>query len=238
MEVNNSFYDQYGDRWYTAYDDPIALLRAEGRLKAKWVISRIPSTSLILDVGCGAGFLCNQLAAQGHKVTGIDQSASSLQVAATHDPTRSVRYVQGDALQLPFEDASFDVVTNMDFLEHVDRPEISVRECARVLKPGGLFFYHTFNRSWLSHLFVIKSVEWFVKNTPERMHVLDLFIKPKELIEMCKSSGLTPIEQIGIRPVPKLSWVKMAWTREVPRDFEFETSSWLGMSYMGLAVRR
>jgi 2-polyprenyl-6-hydroxyphenyl methylase/3-demethylubiquinone-9 3-methyltransferase len=66
-EVNNAIYDNYGDQWYTAVDDPIALLRAENKVKSPWVLSRIKTPSLILDVGCGAGFLTNELALAGHK---------------------------------------------------------------------------------------------------------------------------------------------------------------------------
>ena len=81
-EVDNSIYDQYGDQWYSAVDDPIALLRVENKVKAPWILSRIQGPSVILDVGCGAGFLSNERALAGHHVTGVDLSESSLNVAA------------------------------------------------------------------------------------------------------------------------------------------------------------
>ena len=64
--------------------------------------------------------------------------------------------------------------------------EVEFAEMARVLRPGGLLFFHTFNRSWLAWLVVIKGVEWFVRNTPKDMHVLHLFLKPSEVEAMCR----------------------------------------------------
>src|SRR5262245_2854642 len=79
-QVNNDFYHQLGERWYTAEDDPIALLRAESRARNPWIASNIlqafPSGEVrVLDIGCGGGFLSNYLAGAGFNVTGIDASA-------------------------------------------------------------------------------------------------------------------------------------------------------------------
>ena len=75
--VNNDIYSALGARWYDADDDPVALLRAESRLRNPWVGRRIDDTfgerrCAVLDIGCGAGFLSNSLAAAGHRVTGLD----------------------------------------------------------------------------------------------------------------------------------------------------------------------
>src|SRR5690606_17460525 len=184
-KINNEIYDSLGERWYTAYDDPIALLRAENRVKLPWIVERIImhkiENPLILDVGCGAGFLCNELSEKGYRVKGIDLSRESLAIARQYDKTKLVEYQIADAYKLPFQANSFDVITCLDFLEHVDRPHEVIREISRVLKPGGLFFFHTFNRNILSWLLIIKAVELLVKNTPKDMHVIDLFIKPSEL---------------------------------------------------------
>ncbi|QDE65942.1 hypothetical protein BHS09_02385 [Myxococcus xanthus] len=98
-----------------------------------------------------------------------------------YDGTGSVDYRVADAYVLPFDDGCFDVVTCMDFLEHVEEPARVVAEAARVLAPGGLFFFHTFNRNWLAGLIIIQAVEWFVPNKPDHLHVLRLFITPEEL---------------------------------------------------------
>jgi len=241
--VNNAFYNLYGDRWYTAKDDPIALLRAETRVKFPWVLKKLkhlglhPKETSILDVGCGAGFLANPLAGEGYQVTGIDMSEDSLSVARRFDSTKSVNYMHADAYSLPFPDHSFDVVTAMDFLEHVEDPASVIKELSRVLKPGGIFIFHTFNRNFLAYLVIIKLVEWLVKNTPKNMHILRLFIKPAELLGHCRSAGLKEDELIGIRPkFSKISWRDIKYG-EVPDTFEFKLTSSLKLSYMGSAIK-
>jgi len=240
--INNAFYDSLGEKWYHASDDPVALLRAEAKLRNAWIADYIErqlgQESFVLDIGCGGGFLSNALASCGHKVTGVDLSEESLAVARHYDSTHSVRYMHGDAYALPFEDKSFDVVAAMDFLEHVLEPERVVREAARVLKPGGLFFFHTFNRNALSWFIVIKGVEWFVKNTPKDLHVYRFFIKPKELVGMCKRAGLDLKELKGCAPkvFTKAFW-KLLTTREVPHDFEFHFTRSKLMGYTGVVEK-
>lgn len=241
-QVNNGIYDLYGDRWYTAYDDPVALLRAESRTKLPWVLERIKQADLgansqILDIGCGAGFLSNALAREGYHVTGVDLSSDSLQVACRHDSTGKARYVTADAYELPFADRSFDVVTAMDFLEHVEDPNKVIQEVSRVLKPGGLFFYHTFNRNLISHFVVIKLVEWFVKNTPKDMHIIRLFLKPKEVENFCRQAGMKPIETAGIRPVFSTIPLKNYFTGIVPESLRFKITESTLLSYIGYAVK-
>ncbi len=241
-EINNECYETLGERWYEAWDDPIALLRAESKLKHPWIIERISKHFKfgpvdILDVGCGAGFLTNELAGYGHKVTGIDLSGDSLRVARNHDHTHTVDYREADAFALPFHENSFDVVTCMDFLEHVHSPGLCIQEISRVLKPGGLFFFHTFNRNLVSWVLVIKGVEWLVKNTPKNMHVIELFIKPAELERYCHQAGMETEEWTGIRPVFSSIPIKNLFTRIVPPGLKFVLTDSLGLSYMGYAIK-
>ena len=235
--INNDIYDQLGDRWYTAHDDPVALLRAESKLKTPWIRDRLPLGARVLDVGCGAGFLSNSLASTGSAVTGLDLSTDSLRVAREHDATRSVEYIAGDAYRLPFEDASFDAVTAMDFLEHIDRPAEFIREVSRVLRPGGRFFFHTFNRNHLAHLVIIKLVEWLVANTPRHMHVIDLFLKPSEVAAMCSDAQMSVNEMTGIKPIFSTITLRDLVNRRVPENFAFEFTSSLKLSYLGFATK-
>jgi 2-polyprenyl-6-hydroxyphenyl methylase/3-demethylubiquinone-9 3-methyltransferase len=239
--VNREIYDRLGDRWYTAKDDPVALLRAENRCRNPWISEELAKKFAghpcrVLDVGCGAGFLANDLARRGHAVVGLDSSAEALSVAAAHDETRSVVWKHNDADPLPFDANSFEVVCAMDFLEHVPRPEAIVREVARVLAPGGLFFFHTFNRSLRAWLVVIKGVEWFVRNTPANLHVLSLFIRPDELRSMCQKHGLLVETLRGYNPkVWSLAFLRMLATGEVGDDFEFDFSRSTSLGYVGVA---
>ena len=240
--IDNAIYERLGERWYDAHDDPVALLRAEARLRNPWIEKNVAGAfrppADVLDIGCGAGFLSNALARAGHRVIGLDASTEALEIAARHDSTRTVDYRRGDARSLSFPDASFDVVCAMDFLEHVEDPARVVAEAARVLRPSGLFFFHTFNRNPIAWLVVIKGVEWFVKNTPRDMHVLDMFVKPTELRAACESSGLDVVDLLGVRPALDRAFFSMLATRVVPPEFSFVHTKSLVCGYSGFARKR
>ena len=242
--INNVIYDRYGERWYTARNDPIALLRAEARGRNPWIISEIAArfsgkSIRVLDIGCGAGFLANELALHGYNVTGLDTSEPTLEVARRHDSTGTVDFRVGDAYQMDFRDGAFDVVCAMDFLEHVERPEGIVREVSRVLKAGGLFFFYTFDRNLLAWLVVIKGVEWFIRNTPRDMHHLQYFIKPDELRRMCRENGLEVTLCRGMAPkIFHASFWKTVATGIVDDRFTFVFTPHILMAYIGYAIRK
>lgn len=240
--VNNEVYETLGERWYRAEDDPIALLRAESRLHNRWIAGELARRfgsrpACVLDVGCGGGFLSNHLGYLGHRVTGLDASGDALAIASRYDSSGSVRYQQGDALSLPYESGCFDVVCAMDFLEHVENPDRVIAEAARVLKPSGLLFFHTFNRSFLSWLVVIKGVEWFVRNTPRNLHLFRLFVKPAELRASCERHGLVGLQLRGVRPVLGRAFFSMLLTRRVSSDFAFTFTPSTQLGFSGVAQK-
>jgi 2-polyprenyl-6-hydroxyphenyl methylase/3-demethylubiquinone-9 3-methyltransferase len=242
--VNNQFYDDLGERWYNDDEHIIALLRAESVLKLDYVRgilqqNRLGPGTRVLDIGCGAGFLSNGLAADGYHVTGIDQSAGSLAVAQRHAPRRSqVNYRTADAYQLPFADHSFDSVLMMDFLEHVDKPERAIAEASRVLKPQGLLIFYTFNRTLPAKFLAIHAVELIARDCPKHFHVWHLFIKPEELSEMAAKADLMVRAFQGLRP-RFLQWPFWAslLRRRVHPDFAFQFTGSLRLGYMGYAVK-
>jgi 2-polyprenyl-6-hydroxyphenyl methylase / 3-demethylubiquinone-9 3-methyltransferase len=242
--INLEVYDELGARWYEADDDPIALLRAEARLRNPWIVERIAAelgrgAKRVLDVGCGGGFLANALAEAGHSVEGIDLSEPSLEIARRYDRTGRVKYRRADAYDLPHAPGELDVVCAMDFLEHVDRPDRVIAQAARVLRPGGLFFFHTFDRTFLSWLIVVKGVEWAVRNTPKNLHLHEMFIPPADLERMCVAAGLEMAELRGMRPeVFSLAFWRMLATGRVPKSFRFAFTKRPGMAYIGYARRR
>ncbi|MBX3159304.1 MAG: bifunctional 2-polyprenyl-6-hydroxyphenol methylase/3-demethylubiquinol 3-O-methyltransferase UbiG [Deltaproteobacteria bacterium] len=235
-EIDNGWYADLGARWYTADDTPIALLRAEARHRNPWIARVIGDAPLeVLDLGCGAGFLANYLGARGHRVTGIDTTAENLRVAEQHDRTRRVVYRVGDARRLPFPDGGFDVACAMDLLEHVEEPEQVIAEASRVLAPSGLFFFHTFNRTWLANLIVIKGVELFVRNTPADLHVLRMFLTPEEVAGMLRAHGLELVELRGSRPRFRWPLWRMLFTGRVGDDFGFTFTSSTRLGFTGIA---
>jgi 2-polyprenyl-6-hydroxyphenyl methylase/3-demethylubiquinone-9 3-methyltransferase len=240
--VNNTWYAELGARWYAADDTPIALLRAESRHRNPWIADEItrtfgPAPCRVLDLGCGGGFLSNYLAERGHAVTGVDTTAENLAVARANDRSRTATYELADACALPYGRNSFDVVCAMDLLEHVEEPARVIAEASRVLAPGGLFVFHTFNRTWQAKLIVIKGVEWFVRNAPRDLHVFRLFVTPDELRAMCHASGLEPLEIRGSRP--RFGWPlwRMVLTGKVGDDFAFTTTPSIKLGYTGIARR-
>ena len=246
--VNNSYYDELKDRWYTAQNNPIALLRAESRLHSHWIIHEIqnsptlknkhPKDIKILDIGCGAGFVSNALAKHSYSVTGLDSSLESLEVAKTHDVTESVEYTYGDAYKLPFDSQTFNVVVALDFLEHVSQPESVIAEVSRVLKPKGLFFFHTFNQTFWSWLIIIKCVEWFIPNTPPNMHVYHLFIPLEKLTQMCITNDLTLVNVVGSTPcITPHFLASLLFKRKISENLEFKFTKNTKLSYCGIAVK-
>lgn len=238
--INNDFYETLHEKWYTAQDHPIALLRAENAIRSPWVAQEIRCRRgeklQVLDIGCGGGLLTNHLAMNGYDVTGIDLSYSSLEVAKHFDQTRKVRYLRANAYELPFKNESFDVVCAMDILEHVENPQKLIQEAARVLRKNGLFFFHTFNRNVLSYLLVIKGIDWFVKNAPQNMHVYHLFITPEEMKVMCNRESLSVDLLVGLVP-NACSWAfwKILFTGKISKNFEFCFVDNLATGYCGIA---
>jgi 2-polyprenyl-6-hydroxyphenyl methylase/3-demethylubiquinone-9 3-methyltransferase len=242
-EVNLKCYDQFGELWYESQNHPIALLRAESNLFIPWLIEEFSSQEggnnlKVLDLGCGGGLISNPVSCEGHQVVGIDLSENSLKIAKKHDSTHQVQYLKMDACELKFPNEMFDAVLAMDLLEHVEKPENVIREASRVLKKGGKFYFHTFNRTWFSYLLVIYGVEKFVQNTPSQLHVYRFFIRPKELRAFLLHEGLFLETMRGVSP--NLEW-KVLWSflkkRTVPQDFRFQFGSSLSSGYVGIAYK-
>jgi 2-polyprenyl-6-hydroxyphenyl methylase/3-demethylubiquinone-9 3-methyltransferase len=239
--VDNAFYDTLDEAWYDGRNVAMAILRKEAEFKNAWIRREIaaafgPAPVAVLDVGCGGGFVSNDLAGS-HVVTGLDRSRRSLAVARRHDRTRSVRYVHGDAYHLPFADQSFSVVCAMDLLEHLEEPERCLAESARVLKPGGLLFFQTYNRTPLAYVFFV----WGVNRTPGAVpntHVYRLFIAPGRLRAHCSSARLDVRALTGFAIAPTWPALKTVFGRYDGIDrFRYQFTSSLAGGYLGFAEK-
>jgi len=163
-----------------------------------------PTGKQALEVGCGGGLVCEEIARLGFDVTGIDPSGPSLEAAIRHARMSGleIRYERAAGEFLPYRGRSFDVVFCFDVLEHVRDLAQVIREVARVLKPGGVLCYETLNRTWLSYLVAIKfGQDWqrwaFL---PPRLHVWEMFIKPEEMKTLLAENRLAWKEHRGIKP--------------------------------------
>ena len=235
--INNELYKTLGDNWYHG-NDYIGLLRSEAKTRNPWIIHQIQkyyeSNIEVLDIGCGGGLLSNDLSKIGYNVTGIDIHEEVLQVARNYNHHKKIKYIKANALNLPFQNESFDVVCAMDFLEHVDDYQAALREGVRVLKKNGLFFFHTFNKNIFSWVFVIKGMEWFVKNTPKNLHVYHLFIKPSELVQYFSILGCQNVELSGLSPkIFSKSFFNLLKNGIVDNNFLFQISPSLLTGYIG-----
>lgn len=159
----------------------------------------------VIDVGCGGGILSESLAKLGAKVTGIDMGTEPLNVAKLHslEMGLSINYQKITAEEKAQQDASaFDVVTCMEMLEHVPDPASVVQACAALVKPGGLLFFSTLNKSIKSYLLAIVAAEKLFKLVPDGTHDHDKFIRPSQLIDWAESNNLKCIDTSGIHYNP------------------------------------
>src|SRR5688572_17990692 len=112
-------------------------------------LHRAPRGKTALDIGCGGGLLAEEFARLGCVVTGIDPAESALETARAHAARSrlAIDYRHGTGEELPLTNASFDIAYSCDVLEHVSDVDLVIAEIARVLKPGGVFFFDTINRT-------------------------------------------------------------------------------------------
>jgi len=211
QRINNDVYKTAGDIWWNP-EEPLNLLETvvnPGRVGYfKRVINeklKLPVTRMkALEVGCGGGILCEQIARMGFGTTGMDPSDQALEAARRHAQQSglNINYVGGVGEKLPFPGMSFDVVFCCDVLEHVKDLGQVVAEISRVLKPGGYFFYDTINRTVVSKLVAIKIwQDWKAfAFMPKDLHVWEMFIKPSELKLHLQKSGFDNQDVTGLAP--------------------------------------
>jgi len=159
----------------------------------------------MIDVGCGGGILSESLAKLGANVTGIDMGTEPLNVAKLHalETGVAINYqkitAEEKAQQNP---GTFDVVTCMEMLEHVPDPASVIQACSTLVKPGGLIFFSTLNKSIKSYLLAILAAEKVLKIVPDGTHDHDKFIRPSQLIGWAEEYGLKCIDASGIHYNP------------------------------------
>jgi len=159
----------------------------------------------VIDVGCGGGILSESLAKLGANVTGIDMGTEPLNVAKLHalETGLSINYQKITAEEkAQVNGAEFDIVTCMEMLEHVPDPASVVQACAALVKPGGLIFFSTLNKSIKSYLLAILAAEKLFKLVPDGTHDHDKFIRPSQLINWAESQDLKCIDASGIHYNP------------------------------------
>jgi 2-polyprenyl-6-hydroxyphenyl methylase/3-demethylubiquinone-9 3-methyltransferase len=159
----------------------------------------------IVDVGCGGGILTEGLAKLGADVLGIDLSEDLIDIADLHGLESGVNAhyekISAEALaeQQP---GSFDHVTCMEMLEHVPNPGSIIAACAKMVKPGGMVFFSTLNRKPKAYLLGIVAAEYLLGMLPKGTHNFKTFIKPSELSQSARATGLELQGIVGIEYNP------------------------------------
>jgi len=155
----------------------------------------------ILDIGCGGGILSESMAREGAIVTGSDLGEAQINVARLHalETGTEVNYIQQSAESLAKEQPqAFDVVTCLEMLEHVPDPASIVHACSQLVKPGGQIYFSTINRNPKSWLLAIAGAEYILNMLPKGTHDYQRFIKPSELNNWIRQSGLKSMDITGM----------------------------------------
>ncbi|WP_371155679.1 bifunctional 2-polyprenyl-6-hydroxyphenol methylase/3-demethylubiquinol 3-O-methyltransferase UbiG [Jannaschia sp. 2305UL9-9] len=164
----------------------------------------------ILDIGCGGGLLSEPMARLGATVVGVDAAERNIPVAQAHAAQSGLeidyRHTSAEAL-LETDEAPFDVVLNMEVVEHVSDPLAYLTACQRLLRPGGLMICSTINRNPKSYLMAIIGAEHVMRWLPKGTHEWSKFITPDELFALIEQAGLRPEDRMGFVFNPVLwSW--------------------------------
>ncbi|WP_122074494.1 bifunctional 2-polyprenyl-6-hydroxyphenol methylase/3-demethylubiquinol 3-O-methyltransferase UbiG [Pseudophaeobacter sp. EL27] len=161
----------------------------------------------LLDIGCGGGLLCEPMARLGAEVTGADAAAGNLPVARLHAEQTglTINYRHTTAEDMAAAGEQFDVVLNMEVVEHVADPLSYLTATKDLLKPGGLEICSTINRNPKSYAMAIFGAEVIMRWLPRGTHEWHKFITPDELVELLQKAGLTPVDRKGFVFNP-ISW--------------------------------
>ena len=136
----------------------------------------------ILDIGCGGGLLSEPMSRMGANVTGIDASDKNIKIAKLHSKKNKLKinYLCSSPEKLKIE-KKFDVILNMEIIEHVEDVDFFLKSCSKLLKKNGLMFVATINKTLKSYVFAIVGAEYVLRWLPIGTHEWEKFVKPEDL---------------------------------------------------------
>jgi 2-polyprenyl-6-hydroxyphenyl methylase/3-demethylubiquinone-9 3-methyltransferase len=156
----------------------------------------------LLDIGCGGGLVSEPMARLGADVTAVDAAEANIKTAMVHAEENglTIDYRHGTAEQLLESEGpeQFDVVLNLEVVEHVADPETFLRDCARLVKPGGMMIVGTINRTGRAFVTAIFGAEYVMGWLPRGTHRFDKLVKPEEVRSALTAEGFTPREPVGV----------------------------------------
>ena len=184
--------------------NPVRLTYIRDRVAAKFdrdPRSHRPLEGLrVLDIGCGGGLLSEPMARMGAIVVGADASEKNIGIARTHAEQSGVivdyRAVTAEALAA--DDEKFDVVLNMEVVEHVSDVPFFIETCATMVKPGGLMFVATINRTMKAAALAIVGAEYVLRWLPRGTHQYEKLVRPEEIERPLNVAGMTVVDRTGV----------------------------------------
>jgi 2-polyprenyl-6-hydroxyphenyl methylase/3-demethylubiquinone-9 3-methyltransferase len=183
---------------------PVRIGYVRDRAAAHWgreALSGQPLKGLsVLDIGCGGGLLSEPMARLGATVTGVDASARNIAVASLHAGKQELEidYRQGTAEALANSDARFDIVLALEIVEHVADVDLFLKSISRLVKPNGLLFLSTLNRTAKAWALAIAGAEYILAWLPRGTHDWKKFLKPSEVVRGLEAGGIDTKELVGV----------------------------------------
>jgi 2-polyprenyl-6-hydroxyphenyl methylase / 3-demethylubiquinone-9 3-methyltransferase len=181
---------------------------------------RIPFGGLtLLDIGCGGGLLAEPMARLGFGVTGVDASEKNIKTASVHAVASEVgiAYKVGSAEELAGLGIAYDVVLNMEVIEHVADLPGYIRACAALIKPGGLMFVASLNKTLKSLLLAKIGAEYILRWLPVGTHDWERFVPPAKLCALLEETGFKTLKTQGVSFDP-LNWM---WRLSADTDVNY-----------------
>ena len=176
----------------------------------------------ILDIGCGGGLISEPLARLGGSVTGIDASEKNIKVAKTHAKKNNlnIRYLNTSPEKLDVNE-KFDVILNLEIVEHVENVNLFLSSCNKLLKKNGIMFTATLNRTLTSYVKAIIGAEYILRWLPIGTHDWNKFIKPEELEKLLSEEKFKTIDVKGLKFNP----ITSKWKRSDDLSVNYIISS-------------
>ncbi len=154
----------------------------------------------ILDIGCGGGLLSEPMARLGAEVVGIDASEKNINVAKLHAKENDLKIKYFCSSPENFKtDTKFDVILNMEIIEHVEDVSFFLKACTKLLRKNGIMFIATLNKTLKSYLFGIIGAEYILRWLPIGTHEWEKFIRPEDLVKITKTCDLTLDDLSGMK---------------------------------------
>ena len=179
----------------------------------------------LLDIGCGGGLLSEPMAKLGANVIGLDVVEKNIKTASTHAKNQGlkIKYIHSTVEKISEKDEKFDVILNMEVIEHVSDVNLFINSCNKILAPNGIMIFASLNRTLISYGLAIIGVEYILGWLPKGTHDWSKFITPDELKILFSSNGLKIDEIIGMKYNPLFD----SWKR----------SEDLSVNYLGLSSK-